>query len=58
MINFVVQAFENDEDLRYFYAEKFQFIMLDEFQDTNNAQNKIIDLILSVSEENPNIMVV
>jgi len=58
MINFVVQVFENDEDLRYFYAEKFQFIMLDEFQDTNNAQNKIIDLILSVSEENPNIMVV
>jgi len=48
MINFVVSVFEIDEELRYHYAEKFQFIMLDEFQDTNNAQNKIIDLILSV----------
>lgn len=58
MINFVLDAFESDEDLRYFYAEKYQFIMLDEFQDTNNSQNKIIDLILSVSDEKPNIMVV
>jgi len=58
MINFVVSVFEIDEELRYHYAEKFQFIMLDEFQDTNNAQNKIIDLILSVWEEQPNILVV
>lgn len=58
MINYVVEVFEKDEEVRYFYAEKFQFIMLDEFQDTNNAQNKIIDLILGVSEEKPNILVV
>lgn len=58
MINFVLDVLESDEDLRYFYAEKYQFIMLDEFQDTNNAQNKIINLILSVSDEKPNIMVV
>ncbi|MDQ7023908.1 MAG: UvrD-helicase domain-containing protein [Candidatus Gracilibacteria bacterium] len=31
--------------------------MLDEYQDTNNSQNKVMDLILSVGEEN-NIMVV
>jgi len=48
MINFVLEKFQKDEDLRYYYAEKFQFIMLDEYQDTNNAQNQIIDLILSV----------
>ncbi|MDD5769435.1 MAG: ATP-dependent DNA helicase [Candidatus Gracilibacteria bacterium] len=58
MINFVLEVLKNDEDLRYFYAEKFQFIMLDEFQDTNNAQNKIINLILSVGNEKPNILVV
>ena len=49
MINFVLDAFEKNNDLKIHYAEKFQFIMLDEYQDTNNAQNKIIDLILSVS---------
>jgi DNA helicase-2/ATP-dependent DNA helicase PcrA len=47
MINFTVEALENDEDLRFDLAEKFQYIMLDEYQDTNNSQNKLIDLILS-----------
>ena len=58
MINFVLEKFKQDIELREYYAEKYQFIMIDEFQDTNNAQNQIMDLILSVSEENPNIMVV
>jgi DNA helicase II / ATP-dependent DNA helicase PcrA len=48
MINFALERFEQDEELKAYYAEKYQFIMLDEYQDTNNAQNKIIDLILSV----------
>jgi DNA helicase-2/ATP-dependent DNA helicase PcrA len=48
MIQYVVRVFSQNEEVRYFYAEKFQFIMLDEYQDTNNAQNKIIELILSV----------
>lgn len=58
MINFVLEKFKQDIELREYYAEKYQFIMIDEFQDTNNAQNQIMDLILSVSKENPNIMVV
>jgi DNA helicase-2/ATP-dependent DNA helicase PcrA len=58
MINFVLEKFKEDEDLKYYYAEKFQFIMVDEYQDTNNAQNEIIDAILSVSEGQKNIMVV
>jgi DNA helicase-2/ATP-dependent DNA helicase PcrA len=57
MINFVLQKLEEDRELREHYAEEFQFIMLDEYQDTNNAQNQIIDLILSVADE-PNIMTV
>ncbi|MDD3793584.1 MAG: ATP-dependent DNA helicase [Candidatus Gracilibacteria bacterium] len=57
MINFVYEKLQNDRELRLFYAETFQFIMLDEYQDTNNAQNKIMDLILSEATE-PNIMVV
>lgn len=66
MINFVLEKFKSDEDLRYYYAEKFQYIMLDEFQDTNNAQNEIVDLILNPGVgtetpgfgDEPNIMVV
>jgi len=48
MINFVVEKFRTDEDLKAFYAEKYQFVMLDEFQDTNNPQNEIMDLIMEV----------
>jgi len=48
MINFVVNVLEKDEDLKQDLAEKYQFIMLDEYQDTNNSQNKVMDLILSV----------
>lgn len=58
MINFVLQKLKEDEELKYHYAEKFQFIMLDEYQDTNDAQNWIINEILSVNEDEPNIMVV
>ncbi len=57
MINFVVDKFRFDEDLRLFYAEKYQFIMLDEYQDTNNPQNEIINFILQAGEDK-NIMVV
>jgi len=63
MISFVLEKFRMDEDLRYHYAEKFQYVMLDEYQDTNNAQNEIISHILTPNKENknlenPNIMVV
>ncbi|MBT3726472.1 UvrD-helicase domain-containing protein [bacterium] len=52
MINFVLEKFNTDEELKQHYAEKYQFIMLDEYQDTNDAQNQIIDAILSVSIDN------
>ncbi|MDR2639809.1 MAG: UvrD-helicase domain-containing protein [Candidatus Peribacteria bacterium] len=58
MINFVLEKFEVDKDLRLYYAETFQFIMLDEYQDTNNAQNRIIELILSENADQKNILVV
>ena len=57
MINFVLEKFRSDENLRAHYAESYQYIMLDEYQDTNNPQNEIVDLILSYGEGG-NIMVV
>lgn len=57
MINFVLEVLKTDTELQYYFAEKYQFIMVDEYQDTNNAQNKILESILSVSDDK-NIMVV
>ncbi|MCD5375198.1 ATP-dependent helicase, partial [Candidatus Gracilibacteria bacterium] len=57
MINFVLERFREDKNLRAHYAETYQYIMLDEYQDTNNPQNEIVDLILSYGDTT-NIMVV
>jgi len=57
MIDFVLRKLRQDESLRLYYSMQYQFIMIDEYQDTNNAQNEIIDLILSESDDK-NIMVV
>ena len=58
MINFVLQVLREDEELRTYLSERYQFIMIDEYQDTNNAQNEIMNLIISMDLESPNIMVV
>jgi DNA helicase-2/ATP-dependent DNA helicase PcrA len=58
MIQFVTNKFETDSEILAYYAEKFQFIMIDEFQDTNNSQNKIIDLILDYNKDQQNVLVV
>jgi DNA helicase-2/ATP-dependent DNA helicase PcrA len=50
MIQWVIQKFESDEDLLLKYQEKFQYILVDEYQDTNGAQNKILFHLLSFFE--------
>lgn len=57
MILFVLNAFRRDTDLLRNYQEKFQYILVDEYQDTNSAQNEIVELIGSFYD-NPNIFVV
>lgn len=57
MINFVLEKLREDVEMKAYFAETYQYIMLDEYQDTNNPQNEIINLILSESDT-PNIMVV
>ncbi|MBP7842853.1 ATP-dependent helicase, partial [Candidatus Woesebacteria bacterium] len=58
MISLVVQAFESDEELLLDYQERFQYILVDEYQDTNASQNKIVELLGSFWEDDPNIFVV
>jgi len=57
MILFVLNAFENDDEILATYQEKYQYILVDEYQDTNSAQNKITQ-ILGSFHDNPNVFVV
>ncbi len=36
------QLFATHDDIRRKYADRFQFVLVDEYQDTNNAQQKIV----------------
>jgi DNA helicase II / ATP-dependent DNA helicase PcrA len=57
MILFVVDKMQNDEEFLRYYQELFQYILVDEYQDTNNAQNELIRLLGSFFDS-PNIFVV
>lgn len=60
MIMQVVHAVEVYDDLRFNLQEKYLYIMVDEFQDTNLAQLRIIHSLTDnpVNEGRPNILVV
>jgi len=60
MILRVVHAMEVFDDLRFNLQEKYQYIMVDEFQDTNMAQMRILHNLTNneVQGDTPNIMVV
>ncbi len=45
-------------ELRANLQEQFQFIMVDEFQDTNLAQLRLLFNLTSENDDNPNIMAV
>ena len=57
MILWVLNAFKTNKDLLYNYQERFQYILVDEYQDTSNAQNEILNE-LSSYDDAPNIFVV
>ncbi len=57
MILLVVDATQNNEELRLHYQERYQYILVDEYQDTNNGQNSLVEVLASFFE-NPNLFVV
>jgi DNA helicase II / ATP-dependent DNA helicase PcrA len=57
MINQVIEAFGEHDDLLAQYQEQFQYILVDEYQDTNGAQNEVVRLLGSFDDA-PNIFVV
>ncbi len=60
MIIETVHALEAHDDLRFTLQERYQYILVDEFQDTNKAQFRILEALGNnpVHEGRPNIMVV
>ncbi len=57
MIIWVLQAFEEHPALLLSYQERHQFILVDEFQDTNGAQNELLNYLTEFWDD-PNIFVV
>jgi len=60
MILVVIEGLKKYPELKYSLQEKYQFILLDEFQDTNEVQFKLVELLSDnpVNEGQPNVMAV
>src|SRR5665213_178706 len=56
-IQWVLKAFRENEDLLRRYQERYQYILVDEFQDTSGSQNELLKFILNYWET-PNVFVV
>lgn len=57
LINEVIIKLQESEEFLLTLQEKYQYVLVDEFQDTNGSQLKILDLLISYWEQ-PNVFVV
>ncbi len=46
---------QNNREIREYYSNRFEYVLVDEYQDTNRLQSEIIDMIASLKR---NVMVV
>ena len=60
MILRAIEVLENQPEFKYSLAERYQYVMLDEFQDTIPAQMRLIELLTDhpVHEGRPNVLAV
>ena len=57
MIMETLKALASDKNLLLSLQEKYQYILADEHQDSNNSQNRILELLADY-HENPNLFIV
>ena len=57
MILEVIRSLEKKEDFRLRLQEEYHYVLADEHQDANNAQNKLLELLVSF-HDNPNLFIV
>ena len=48
IINYTIKILKENEDVLDYYANKFKYVLVDEYQDTNKAQFTLISLFASV----------
>ncbi len=48
MIGLTVELFNTDKDLLSYYGNRFKYIMVDEYQDTNHAQYVLVSMLSGV----------
>jgi DNA helicase-2/ATP-dependent DNA helicase PcrA len=58
IINLVVQLWEEHPDVLAKYRQRFQYLLVDEYQDTNRAQYRLIELLTGPPGGTGNVMVV
>jgi len=57
MILWVIEKFKSHPDLLAKYQERYQYILVDEYQDTNGSQNELIFLLADYWDQ-PNLFIV
>lgn len=57
MILWVLEAFQKNEVLLRTYQERYLYFLVDEYQDTNGAQNQVLQELLQYWD-NPNVFIV
>lgn len=57
MILWVLNAFKTDQNFLLNYQEKYQYFLIDEYQDTSGSQNELIRLLIDFWDV-PNVFVV
>lgn len=60
MILQAIHGLQTNDDLRFTMQERYQYLLLDEFQDTNEAQLRLVHLLTDnpVNEGRPNVLAV
>ena len=58
MILWVVKAFQENDDILSKYQERYHYFLVDEYQDTNGAQNELLYQLINFMDLEPNAFVV
>ena len=47
IINYTIEILQDNEDIREYYCDKFKYVLVDEYQDTNKSQFTLVTILAS-----------
>ncbi len=56
LITKTIELFKSNPDVLFYYQNRFKYIMVDEYQDTNTAQFKLIHLLANTMDEDGSVL--